>query len=49
VISHRPSAIEWADKIIALRNGVLVYDGPVSGFLDHAQAADARTDALLAQ
>jgi ABC-type multidrug transport system fused ATPase/permease subunit len=48
-ISHRPSAIEWADKIIALRDGGLLYDGPVSGFLDQAQAGDTGTDALLAQ
>jgi ATP-binding cassette, subfamily B, bacterial len=49
VISHRSSAIEWADKIIALQNVGLVYDGPVSGFLNRAEAVDVSTDALLAQ
>lgn len=34
VISHRPSAIEWADKIIALGPEGLLYDGPMAGFLN---------------
>lgn len=32
VVSHRPSAIAWADKVVALGPDGVLYEGPVSGF-----------------
>jgi ATP-binding cassette, subfamily B, bacterial len=32
VVSHRASAVQGADKIVALARGGLVYDGPLEGF-----------------
>ena len=48
VISHRPSAIEWADKIVALESGRLLYDGPARAFFDAAASHSPKYEQLLA-
>jgi ABC-type multidrug transport system fused ATPase/permease subunit len=48
VISHRPSAIEWADKIVALDSGRLIYDGAARAFFEAAASHSPKYERLLA-
>ena len=40
VVSHRPSAIAWADKVVALGSEGVLYDGSVSGFFQSRVLAE---------
>ncbi|HTN58732.1 MAG TPA: energy-coupling factor transporter ATPase [Protaetiibacter sp.] len=42
LIEHEPELIaEWADRLLVLREGRLVYDGPPEGFFSHAEQVEA--------
>ncbi|MEW6439385.1 MAG: ABC transporter ATP-binding protein [bacterium] len=46
VVSHRPSAIEWADKIIAIESGRLIYDGTARGFFEKGSGVPASEESM---